>query len=231
MTPPTDTDRAPWEIEIRDRGSQRPQAPREPQRRRSAPGGLVALVVLGIACVAATLALLGWLTGDGDQDTAQEAPTPTTSPITFAPRLDAPAAAAPATTTTTTVATTAITTAPPATTGAAPPATTTAPATAAPASGTGSVPALSSSFGGGWVAMLTSVPYSSGTSRLEAAFAEVRRVAPDAAAARGEDWSSLGDGYWALVRTGFGSAGEVRSFCAGIDTSRVDCAARELRRG
>lgn len=232
MTPPTDTDRAPWEIEIRDRGSQpqRTQLPREPQRQSGASGRLVALVVLGVACATAALALLGWLTGDGDQDTAPKAPTSTTSPITFEPRLDAPVTAAP-TTTTTTVATTTTTTAPPATTTTAPPATTTVPATAAPASGTGSVPGLPSSFGGGWVAMLTSVPYSSGTSRLEAAFAEVRRVAPDAAAARGEDWSSLGDGYWALVRTGFGSAGEVRSFCAGIDTSRVDCTARELRRG
>ena len=79
--------------------------------------------------------------------------------------------------------------------------------------------------------MLTSVPYSSGTGRLEAAYAEVRRVVPQAVAARGDDWSSLGDGYWVLVRTGFGSAAEVRSFCAGADTSRTDCSARELRRG
>lgn len=220
MTPPTDTERAPWEIEIRDRGSH-PPAPapppeRPPDRRRGASGRLAVLALLGVACFAATVALLGWLTGDGEEETAGEA-APTSAPITFAPREDATTTTAAPTTTTST--TTTSTTAPPTTTTAAP-----------AASGTGSVPALSSSFGGGWVAMLTSVPYSSGTARLEAAYAEVRRVAPQAVAARGDDWASLGDGYWALVRTGFGSAAEVRSFCAGADTSRTDCSARELRR-
>lgn len=222
MTPPTDTDRAPWEIEIRDRGSQPPAPAPEgsPHRRRGASGRLAVLALLGAACFVATVAILGWLTGGGDEEPTDEA-APTSAPITFAPRDDATTTTAAPTTTTTSTTTTA-----PTTTTAAP-ATTAVPAS----SGTGSVPALSSSYGGGWVAMLTSVPYSSGTARLEAAYAEVRRVAPQAVAARGEDWASLGDGYWALVRTGFGSAAEVRSFCAGADTSRTDCSARELRRG
>ncbi|HET7718494.1 MAG TPA: hypothetical protein VFK43_00915, partial [Acidimicrobiales bacterium] len=61
MTPPTETERAPWEIEIRDRGSQvPPPGPVDPGRpRRGAGGRLVALVVLGVACFAATVALLG----------------------------------------------------------------------------------------------------------------------------------------------------------------------------
>jgi hypothetical protein len=227
MTPPTDTRRAPWEIEIRERGSAPPSTPAGPPgpdggRRRGAGGRLVALVVLGVACFAATVALLGWLTGGGDDEAAEGDAPATTTPITFAPREDAPSTTAEATTTTTTSTSTTTTTTP---------TTTSTPPTTATPSGTGSVPALSPSFGGGWVAMLTSVPYSAGTGRLEAAYAEARRVVPDAVAARGEDWASLGDGYWAVVRTGFASAAEARSFCAGVDSGRVDCAARELRRG
>lgn len=218
MTPPTDTRRAPWEIEIRDRGSEPPLPPKQP-RRRGAGRRVLALVVLGIACFLATIGLLGWLLGDGDDD---ERTTPSTSaPITFAPREQEPTTtAAPTTTTSSTTTTTTSTTT-----------TTTAPTTTvAPSAGTGAVPALSRSFGGGWVAMLTSVPYSAGTARLEGAYAEVRGAAPGAVAARGEDWASLGDGYWVLVEPGpFGSEAEVRAWCAGLGGGRTDCAPRQLR--
>lgn len=218
MTPPSDTDRTlPWEIEIRDPGSQPPTPP--PRRRRGGPGArLVVLAVLGVACFVATVALLGWLLGGADQEATDQAATST--PITFAPRDQ---------TTTTTAVPTTTTTVPTTTTSAPTTTTTAAPTTTAP-SGTGSVPALSPSFGGGWVAMLTSVPVSAGTSRLEAAYAEVRAVAPGAVAAEGDDWSSLGDGYWVLVHTGHASADDVRSFCAGVESSRIDCAPRQLRR-
>jgi len=221
MTPPTSTDRAPWEIEIRDPGSEPSPAP--VRRRGGGPGRrLLALLVLGVACFAATVALLGWLLGGGD-DAAEDASSPTTSPITFAPREQSSTTDAPTTTTTppttTTTSTSTTTTTAPTTT------------TAAPAAGTGSVPTLSrSSFGGGWVALLTSVPYSAGTARLEAAYAEVRGAAPGAVAARGEDWASLGDGFWVLVETGpFGSESEARAWCAGLRGGRTDCAPRQLR--
>lgn len=219
MTPPTQTGRPPWEIEIRDRPS---SPPPEPPRRRGPGRRLVALAVLGVACFVATVALLGWLlTGDGDD--APEAAAPTTAPpITFAPRDQTTTTPAPTTTTTapttTTTEATTTTTAPPTTTTAA-------------SAGTGSVPALSASSGGGWVAMLTSVPYSAGTSRLEAAYDAVRPSAPGAVAARGDDWSSLGDGFWVLLQPGFGSEAEARSFCGRVDASKTDCAPRLLQRG
>lgn len=220
MNPPTQTDRPPWAIEIRDRPPS--PAPVPPPRRRGPVPRLLALVVLGVACFAATVALLGWLLTDEDDVTDAVAPT-TTTPITFAPRDQTTTTAAPTTTTTTEA---------PTTTTTAPPTTTTPTTTAPPAPATGSVPALTTSFGGGWVAMLTSVPYAAGEARLEAAWAEVRGFAPDARAARSEDWSSLTDGYWALVVPGpFASEADARSYCAGVDPTRSDCAARQLRRG
>lgn len=224
MTPPTET-RPPWAIEIRDPAPAPAPAPGPDPSRRGPGRRLVALVVLGIACFVATIALLGALLDGGDDATDEAAPT-TSTPITFAPRDEttttlssAPSTTAPPETTTTT--------APPTTTTTAPPTT-----TAAPAPATGSVPALSTSFGGGWVAMLTSVPYAAGEARLEAAWQEVRRFAPRARAARGEDWGSLSDGYWVLVDPGpFGSEADARAFCAGVDRSRSDCAPRQLRHG
>lgn len=217
MTPPTDTRRAPWEIEIREPGSE-PPVPVGPSGRRGAGWRLLALVILGIACLVATGVLLSWLLGGGEEETDGASPA-TTTPITFAPREEASTTTAAPTTTATTT-----TTAAPATT------TTTAPTTTTPASTTGAVPALSRSFGGGWVALLTSVPYAAGTGRLEAAYAELRGAAPDAVAARGEDWASLGDGYWVLVETGpFASEADVSAWCAGLRGARTDCAPRRLR--
>jgi hypothetical protein len=80
--------------------------------------------------------------------------------------------------------------------------------------------------------MLTSVPYSAGEARLDAAYQEVRRFAPSARAARGEDWGSLSDGFWVLVEPGpYGSEADARAFCSRVDRSRSDCTARQLRRG
>ena len=220
MTPPTQTGRPPWAIEIRDPVPPAPPAP-DPAPPRRGPGRrLLALVVLGIACFAATVALLGVLLGD-DADPPEASAPPTTTPITFAPRDQ----------TTTTVSSAPSTTAPPETTTTTVPTTTTAPPTTA-APSTGSVPSLSPSFGGGWVALLTSVPYSAGEARLDAAYQEVRGFAPGARAARAEDWASLTDGFWVLVEPGpFASEADARSFCAGVDTARSDCAPRQLRRG
>ncbi|HEU5084852.1 MAG TPA: hypothetical protein VFU14_16040 [Acidimicrobiales bacterium] len=217
MTPPTDTQRAPWEIPIREPepGAPEPERPRVGRR-------IAALAVLGVLCFLATTAILGWLLDDGGTDEALEDQTPTSSAITFAPRSDASSTTAPPATSTTTSSTT--TTAPPTTT-TAPPTTTTAP----PGAGTGSVPELSASYGGGWAAMLTSVPYSVGTQGLEAAYAEVRGAVPGAVATRGERWSSVADGYWVLLEPGpFASAEAVESFCASVEGARTDCAARRL---
>lgn len=216
MTPPTDTQRAPWEIPIR---APEPGAP-EPER----PGvgrRIAALAVLGVLCFLATTALLGWLLGDRDGDDAPDEATPTSTPITFAPRDQAPTTTAPpaTSTTTTTSSSTTTTTAAPTTTTAAP----------APEPSTGSVPELAASHPGGWAAMLTSVPYSAGAARLEAAYAEVRGQVPGAVATRGERWSSVADGYWVLLEPGpFASAEAVASFCASVEGSRTDCAPRRL---
>lgn len=218
MTTPTDTPTAPWEIPIREPQTGPPE-PRPPRVGRQ----LAALAILGVLCFVATTAILGWLLDDGGSDEALEDPTPTTSPITFAPRSDASSTTAPPATSTTTSSTTTTTT--PTTTTTAPPTTT----TAAAGAGTGSVPELSASHGGGWAAMLTSVPYSAGTQGLEAAYAEVRGAVPGAVATRGERWSSVVDGYWVLLEPGpFASAEAVESFCASVDSPRTDCAARRL---
>ena len=219
MTPPTDTPTAPWEIPIREPqvGPPEPRPPRVGRR-------LAALAFLGVLCFSATTAILGWLLDDGGSEGALEDPTPTTSPITFAPRSDASSTTAPSATPTTTSSSTTSST----TTTAPPPPTTAAPG-AGSGTGTGTVPELSASYGGGWVAMLTSVPYSVGTQGLEAAYAEVRGAVPGAVATPGERWSSVADGYWVLLEPGpFASADAVESFCASVDSPRTDCAARRL---
>lgn len=215
MTTSTDTGRAPWEIPIRE------PEPGDPGQEPSGVGRrIAALVVLGVVCFLATTAILGWLLGDEGTDETASDPSPTSTPITFAPRDEASTTAPPQTSTTTSSTTTTTTTT------TAPPTTTT---TAAPARATGSVPELAASHPGGWAAMLTSVPYAAGTSGLEAAYAEVRAAVPGAVATRGERWSTVADGYWVLLEPGpFASADAVESFCASVDSPRTDCAPREL---
>lgn len=130
-------------------------------------------------------------------------------------------------TTTTTVAETTTTTTAPATTVAP---TTTAFTARTPPNGTGSVPALSTSFRG-WIAQLRSVPYEAGTDGLADEWDRTRQAAPGVVAARSDDWSAFGDGFWVLVDPGpFDSSAEVRAFCesAGL-TAEGACLARELR--
>src|SRR5690606_30246001 len=82
---------------------------------------------------------------------------------------------------------------------------TTTTTTAPPATGAGSVPVVPASFRGGWVAQLSSVPASAGTSSIEAAYARIRADVPGAKAARSDEWPSMAPGYWVFVETGFAS--------------------------
>ncbi len=216
----------PWAIPIRDPATE----------RRRLPGGVTrvaALALLAVAMFTATVVVGAQVLTDGE-DSASVGDAPGARPDESggidrrSVRADASTSTTESTTTSTSTTTTSTTTSTSTstTTTTAPPTTTTAP------TGTGSVPELAASSGGGWVAMLTSVPYSAGTARLEAAYAEVRAYAPDAVATRAERWSSLADGYWVLLEPGpFASADDVRSFCASVDHRRGDCAPRELRRG
>ena len=230
------TDVAPWSIPIREPGA---AGAAPPERRRSGGAGrpdlsrTVALVLVGVA-VLALVAVIGaeLLTdGDGGETRAADVASPDESAGLDAGsvRVDGDATADETTTSTTASTTTTSTTAPTTTTTQAPPATTTTTRPTVPTS-TGSVPALPASFRGGWVAQLTSVPYSAGTARLEAAWEAARAYATDAVAARSDDWTSLRDGYWVLVDPGpFSSADDVRSFCAAAGhADRDDCLPREL---
>lgn len=227
-------DPPPWSIPIRE-----PAVPVRTRRSQHRLGS----AILVLAVVAAT-ALLGaeLLDGGGGATTSGERGEPTADGDGAAGidgealRTDAASAtsttSAPATTTTEAAPATEaapVTRTAPATTAA--PATTVAPTTTeAPApSGTGSVPALSTSFRG-WVAQLTSVPYSAGTDHLESSWQMARSAAPGAVAARSDDWSALQDGYWVLLDPGpFASADEVRAFCASAGLDGDECLARELR--
>lgn len=105
--------------------------------------------------------------------------------------------------------------------------TTTTTTPAVDADHTGSVPRLSSSFGGGWVAQLTSIPQRSGVDRLEEAWATLRADVSDAVVAVSDEWSSLRPGYWVFVHAGpFGSAQQAADFCEQVDR---ECIPRELR--
>ena len=100
--------------------------------------------------------------------------------------------------------------------------------TAPPSTGPGSVPVLPSTFRGGWVAQLSSVPASAGTASIEAAYARIRSDVPGAVAARSDEWPSMTPGYWVFVETGFGSEDAVRSFCSSVGRSGDACLPREL---
>ena len=70
-----------------------------------------------------------------------------------------------------------------------------------------------------------------GTEALAEEWERTRAAAPGVVAARSNDWSAFGDGFWVLLDPGpFASADEVRAFCAsaGLDGDG-ECLARELR--
>lgn len=224
-------DEPPWAIPIRE-----PTVARTPWL----PGGLgrvAGLALLGVAIFAATVVIgAQLLTDDGADGTrAASVSDPDTDPDTAddgSDDVDARSVRAEAeeTTTSSTTSTSSTTTSSTTTSTS----TTTAPTTTAPPipAGTGPVPALSSSFRSGWVAQLSSVPYTAGTSGLEAAWEEVRAYAPDAVAVRSDDLSSHADGFWVLLDPGpYSSDDAVRSFCASVDHSRGHCEPRQLQRG
>ncbi len=214
----------PWAVPIRE--------PRASAADRRAPRAL-GVLALAVAALAATVVIGAQVLisdGGGDSATAAETDEPLdTVPdddvdgepldvdevVTGSSTTSAPTTTAP--TTTTTSSTTTSTTTPPTTTRPAAP------------SGTGSVTELSSSFPGGWVAQLASVPFSAGTARLESGWGDVRAQAPGVVATRSDDWSSLSNGYWVLVEDGpFATADDVRAFCTSIGAGQDGCLPREL---
>jgi len=227
-------DAPPWAIPIREPA---PAARPEPV---SGAKRLAALAALAIGVFALTALILTKLLGtDDDSDSASRdagsgevaspdetgglgggdvvADTTTTSSTTE-----------PTTTTETTAVETTTTTRAPTTSAA--PTTTAASSFRTEPYGTGSVPALSTSFRG-WLAQLKSVPYDAGTAALAEEWERTRAHAPGVGAARGGDGSTLGDGFWVLVDPGpYSSAADVRSFCESTGlTSDGACLARELR--
>lgn len=228
------TDAPPWAIPIRE-PSVAPAEAGEPTLvdrlggERSDVVRLAALGLLAVAVFAATVVIGAQLLTDGggqtravDRIDAEDV----TGPESRRVRVDTEADAEDEPTTTTTSSTTSSTSSSTTTT------TTTSTTTTRPPapSGTGSVPTLPSSFDGGWVAQLTSVPYAAGADRLDASWETARGYAPDAVATRSDDWSSLRDGFWVLVEPGpFASADDVRAFCAAVDhAGEGDCIPREL---
>lgn len=227
---PRGADPPPWSIPIRE------PAVVAPEGRRTSPARAIALVALAVAAFLLTVVLGSRLLGDDGRGTTSGGAASDEVALDQTGGLDAGSVAADttATTSTTTAPTTSssvphsTTTADPATTAAsaAAPSTTVAPAP----SGTGDVPALSTSFRG-WIAQLTSVPYAAGADGLAEEWERVRASVPGAVAARSDDWAGLRDGFWVLVDPGpFSSAEQVEAFCAsaGFDGGGA-CLARELR--
>lgn len=232
-------DAPPWSIPIRE------AAPAGPAGGSAGSGRTVALAMLALGVFVLTVVVGTRLldsdsgTTSGDADAGEVASLDESGGID---RDAVDAAAKTSTTSTTSIATsttsetttTTETTPVDPTTTIAAPATTAVPVTTTPArtapNGTGSVPALSTSFRG-WIAQLKSVPYDAGTEALAEEWERTRAAAPGAVAARSNDWSAFGDGFWVLVEPGpFSSADDVRSFCASAGlTADGACLARELR--
>lgn len=232
---PTRADAAPpWSIPIRE-----PMASPRPTPT-SGIGRLAGMAVVGVVVLALAALLASRLLDDGEDtagtagETAQADPVASDESGGMDPdAISTSTTAAPSSTTTTTAPTTTTTvvatTVAPTTTAAPRTTTTTGGARTAP-NGTGSVPALSTSFRG-WLAQLTSVPYDAGTDGLADEWKRLRGAVPGAVAARSDDWAAFRDGFWVLVDPGpFSSPEEVRAFCAsaGFDGDGA-CLPRELR--
>jgi hypothetical protein len=206
----------PWSIPIRD-------SPRVAEPVGAGPSDSMRAVTYGVVVVAvlvAVVALASSVLGSGDDDLASGGDSTTTSERDDNEVLgDVEAAdatttsSAPATTTSSSSTTTSTTTSTP---------------TVARAS-SGTVPVLSPSFRRGWVAQLTSVPASAGSSALESSWERVRADVPGVVAARSDEWPSLSPGYWVLVAPGpFGSEDDVRAFCSSAGRSSDSCLPRML---
>jgi hypothetical protein len=232
-------DAPPWSIPLREPRTTVVPAEAEEHVGRGRTVGLL-LLVLGALLLTVALGsrLLGTDSGTTPRETARVDPVRADE----SGGIDGDAVRSELTTTTTTASTRTTTTAPPATATTVPETTTTtaAPATTGPATttieirtapnGTGSVPALSTSFRG-WVAQLRSVPFDAGTDGLADEWERTRTAAPGVVAARSNDWAAFGDGFWVLLDPGpFESADDVRAFCvsAGLDGDG-ECLPRELR--
>lgn len=219
---PDATEPVPWAIPMRE-PARTPAPARDPLR--PALYAVVALAFLAGIVVAGALVL-----GDsGDDSTTGDAPevagdaagTEETTTTGAGPTSSTTTTAPPDTSTTTTTTSTPSTTAPNA------PTTTAVPVAAA--SRPGAVPVLASAHRG-WVAQLTSVPKSAGSSEVEAAWSTARAQAPGAVVTSSDGWDTLEPGYWVVVAPGpFASVDEVRSYCASIDgPTRADCLPRQL---
>lgn len=223
---PAETQAVPWAIPIRE-GSVR--TPGQDRLRPVVYGVLAVALVFGVLALGSSVLggddteaasdlgpEVAGETADADADVdADDTTTTSTSTSTTAAADE----------TTTTSSTSTSTTAPSSTVA---PTTTTSPTAAGRAPG--SAPQLSSSFRGGWVAQLTSVPTSAGPDAAERAWSEARAYASGAVVANSDDWSSLQPGFWVVVDDGpFDSADEVQAFCASLEhASGSDCMPREL---
>lgn len=209
----------PWSIPIRE-------SPRPAEPVGAGPSDSMRAVTYGVVVVAvlvAVVALASSVLGSGGDDVASGGDSTTTEPDDDAEVLGDVRADDVATTTSTSSTTTSASTTTTTTT------TTTTSTTTVARPSSGKVPALSSSFRSGWVAQLTSVPASEGSSALEASWERVRADVPGAVAARSDDWPSLSPGYWVLVAPGpFGSEDDVRAFCSSAGRSSDSCLPRML---
>jgi cell division septation protein DedD len=220
------TEALPWAIPIRD-------SPIQDDRERAELGDAFRPVTLGVLIVAMLAGVVVLASGvlgggdDGDDDpSVTEVAGQTADADVESDSITSTTADDAATTTTSTTSSSTTSTTTTSTTSTTTPTTTT---TAAPSPG--SVTQLSSSFEGGWVAQLTSVPTSAGSDAVENAWSKARSYASGAVVTRSDDWSSMEPGYWVVVDAGpFESADEARAFCASVEHGEeADCLPRELR--
>lgn len=220
------TEALPWAIPIRD-------GPLPDDRVRAAardPLGPTMFGVLIVAVLAGAVVLAAQVLGGDDDGGDDPATTEVAGEVADASvetdsTTSTTADAATTTTSTSSTSTSTTSTTTTSTTSTTAPTTST---TAAPSPG--SVPQLSSSFRGGWVAQLTSVPTSAGSEAVENAWSKARSYASGAVVTHSNDWRSLEPGYWVVVDAGpFESADDVRAFCASVaHGEEADCLPREL---
>ena len=227
---PVWSDEPPWAIPIRDaaptRDTSRVGRPSDPLRP-------VLYAVLALAAFIGVVAVGAQAFGGGDGSGPPE-PEVAGDTVVAADR----SASSIAPSTTAAAAATTTTTSPPATTTTeasttttrAPTTTRLSPSTTSVVASSVSAPRLSSSFSGGWIAQLTSVPATAGGARVDDAWRVASAYSSGAVVTRSDEWVSLQPGYWVVVDPGpFGSAADVRSHCEAIGhADRDDCLPREL---
>lgn len=220
-----DTEAVPWAIPMRER---------QPGSDRQDPLRLAMYVVLAVAVLAGLVVLAAQFMVGGDDDTASRDSDRGVAGATPAADEDADSSTSTtegdeASTTTSSTTTTTSTSTSTSTTTSSTTSTTAVPTTTA-APNPGSVPQLPSSFRGGWVAQLTSVPTSAGPDAVENAWSKARAYASGAVVTMSDEWVSLQPGYWVIIDEGpFASPAEVQDFCASVGhTEGGSCLPREL---